>query len=325
MLLEERANRHRGRVAAARAGERVEKERLLIDVRGMRDVDRTVHEVEHVAGRAADDARVDGQAVTLRFAERDEHPSGHVRVGLAERVVAPGPAAVGTLPADETGEVRRDAAVAIACDTRALLGAAHGEGRDEPARYVLGALVDRRCERRELVSHRAGERGLHGHGKRAVRGVGEVREVDRLELAVLRDDPAGRGRLRRHVDEDRQLLLDRIGQVAWPGRCERELRGSLGLDLRGPAHDDRFARVDRHALRERAGHRHAFGFERHVDRGVALRRVAHERAQLDGVADAKHAWQRRPQKERLGREKLVRALAHHRVPADRARLHAPRR
>src|SRR5438105_1141008 len=50
---------------------------------------------------------ISGEPVPLRFAQRDEHPAGHVQVGLAVRLVAPGPAAIGTLPPDQAGEVAR--------------------------------------------------------------------------------------------------------------------------------------------------------------------------------------------------------------------------
>ena len=154
-------------------------------------------------------------------------------------------------------------------------------------------------------------------------GVGEVRQVHRLELAVTRDDAARRRGLGSHVDRDRQRLLDRVGEATGPGRGEGEPRGPLGLDLRRPADDDRFARVDRHAAREIAGHRHALGPERHVHGRVGLRRVADECAELDRVAHAQRARQCGPQEERLCGEELVGAFADHRVAADGPRLHTP--
>src|SRR4029079_15622542 len=143
LLLEERARRYRGGVAAAGRGQRVEKERLLVDVGRVRDVGRAVHKAEHVRGRAADDAGVDRDAVPLGFAERDECPAGHVRVRYAGRLIAPGPSAVGTLPSNEAGDVARYPPVAVARYAGGLLSASHRERGDEPARHVLGSLVRR--------------------------------------------------------------------------------------------------------------------------------------------------------------------------------------
>ena len=129
-------------------------------------------------------------------------------------------------------------------------------------------------------------------------GIREFRQVHRFELAVTCDDPAGGGRLRRQVGDDRNLLYDRVVQIARPGRGERDARSPLGLDFRGPAHEDRIARVNGDRPREVATHGDAFGLEGDVDSRVGLRRVADERADIGGVADAELARQRRPQEKR---------------------------
>src|SRR5207302_7578387 len=112
VLLEERTRRRRDRAATARGGEGLEEERLLIDVRGVRDVDGAVHPAEDVARCALHDAAVDRDAIALRLAEREEHPAAHVRIALALGLRAPRPPAVGTLTPDDAREVRGDPAVA---------------------------------------------------------------------------------------------------------------------------------------------------------------------------------------------------------------------
>ena len=175
VLLEEGVRgRRRGDVATG-GRERREQERLLVDGRRVRDVGLAVHEAEHVAGAPLHDARVDAQAIALRLAEREEHPAGHVRIGRARGIVAPGPATVGALPADEPGEVARDLGVTRGRDVSALLGATDRDRRDEPARHALGALVDVGHEHGELLGHRAGERRLHRDAERPVLRVGERR------------------------------------------------------------------------------------------------------------------------------------------------------
>ena len=235
VLLEERTRRRRDRAATASGGEGLEEERLLIHVRGVRDVDGAVHPAEDVARRALHDAAVDRDAVALRLAEREEHPPADVRVALALRVRAPRPAAVGTLPPDDAREIGGDPAVAVLRAARALLGAADREGGDETARDVLGVLPVIGGEVLQLVGHGAAERRLHGHAQRAVLGVGERRQVHRLERAVLGHDAAGGGRLGRHVEGDRHLLLDRVGETAGPHGAEGDLRRPFRLDPRRPA------------------------------------------------------------------------------------------
>ena len=207
----------------------------------------------------------------------------------------------------------------------ALLGATDRDRRDEPARHALGALVDVGHEHGEFLGHRAGERRLHRDAERPVLRVGERRQVERLERAILRHDAAGRGRLGRDIHVDRELLDHGVGEIAGPGRGEGELRLALGLDLRGPGDHHRLAGLHGDVLRERPAHVHALGLERDVDVRVGLRGVAHERAEVDGVADAEHPRQRRPDEQRLRREELVQPFADHRVAGDRARLHPPRR
>ena len=311
-----------GDVASGRREGR-EQERLLVDVRRVRDVGGAVHVAEDVPGRSLHDAGVHAEAVALRLAEREQDPPTDIRIGLAQGIVAPRPAAVGTLTAEQPSEVARDLAVTRGRHARALLGASHRDRRDEAARHTLGALVDIRHQHPQLVGHRTRQSRLHRHVQSAVLGVRERREVDRLERAVLRHDAAGRGRLGRHIDQHRQLLHDGVREIAGPGRGERDLRGPLGFDLRGPAHDDRLARVDRDGLSGGLGDRDALCLERDVHGGVGLRGVADERTELCGVADAQDPRQRGTEQQRLCREELVGALADHRVAADRARLHAP--
>src|SRR5207245_2153970 len=135
VLLEERAGRRgdargrhvrclgdlrvrHGRAGAPGGGQDREHERLLADVR--RRAARVepariarsaaaVHPGEGVGGRALEDAGVDREPVAARLAEREEGPAGDGQVARAERVVAPGPAAVGPLTPDEAREGTRDA------------------------------------------------------------------------------------------------------------------------------------------------------------------------------------------------------------------------
>ena len=275
------------------------------------------------------DLCVDGVTGSARLAEADQYPRGDRRVGIVAG--PPAPAAIDVCivvqALQRSLDERIDVALVTGADVRESKfgrGPPQCERREEAADGHLRTLIRILVDVRQRRVHAGRQRRRNVDRQLARFGAHIVRHFDRLRRLVGHLTGGADG-LRREECVERQRKLHRVG-LATGLRVKRECDAiAARRNRRLPPHLRIRVRLDVHALRRIARHRHALGLQRDVDVGRCSRKVVDDRAERRLVARDEEARHGRTDDHVLHRHDVVVRVARPRVLGDAARGEAPRR